>query len=73
MDERVERARAMLAREGVLAEVGVAGADDDILVVAFDRSLPSTLARLAPAVRALGFRYVTMEVEGGGPMNPRIQ
>ncbi len=64
---RLAEARALLARERLGARLGVAGADDEILAVRASPSQRATLARLAPELRSLGFRYVTIELEAGDP------
>ena len=61
-EDRLARARDLLAREGVTAPVSVAG-DGDIVVVRSDPSLRPRLARLAPEIRALGYRYVAIELD----------
>lgn len=67
MDERLERARALLERAGMEVEVGTAGAEAEILAVRTGLEERAAVARLAPEIRALGFRYVTIELEGGSP------
>lgn len=71
MDEyatgRLEQVRALLARAGVAARLSTAGADDEILAVHAPPAARSMLARLAPEVRSLGFRYVTIELDAGDP------
>lgn len=64
---RLDRARALLAREGVGAEVSVAGLDGEILAVRARPELRPVLARLAPEVRSLGFRYLALEMNGESP------
>jgi len=66
-DARLEWAQALLTRGGIVARLTSAGADGEILVVHAPTSARETLARLAPEVRSLGFRYVTIELEAGDP------
>lgn len=65
MDDPLLRARALLAREGMHAELSVAGAEGEILVVRVGAAMRRALARAAPEIRAIGFRYVTIEIEAG--------
>jgi hypothetical protein len=67
-DDRLRRARALLAREGIRGHVSVAGAEAEILAVHADPAAREALARLAPEVRAFGFRYVTIDL---GAEHPR--
>lgn len=62
-DGRLARARALLEREGMTAQVEVAGRQGEIAAVRGDPSLREGLARLAPEIRALGFRYVALELD----------
>jgi hypothetical protein len=66
-DHRLERVRDLLAREGVEAELSVAGADAEIIAVRGAADRRANLAALAPEIRALGFRYVAIEVEAPDP------
>lgn len=59
--ERAEAAVQLLAREGLRAEVTCAGLEGEIAAVCADPAIRSRLARLAPAIRSLGFRYVALE------------
>jgi hypothetical protein len=63
-DSRLDRLSALLEREGVTgASCTAAGAQCDIAVV--DGVEPLRLASLAPAIRALGFRFVAIELDCG--------
>jgi hypothetical protein len=64
---RLEVARALLAREGVGGEVSEAGPEGEILAVRAHPGLRPVLARLAPEVRSLGFRYLALEMTAEGP------
>lgn len=64
---RVEQARRLLEREGLAASVTSAGWTGEIAAVRGDPSLREGLARLAPEIRALGFRYVALELD---PIEP---
>lgn len=61
--ERVAEARGLLARAGVAATVTAAGTDGEIAAVRGAPSLREDLMRLAPEIRALGFRYVALELD----------
>lgn len=65
-DDRLERARDLLARAGVHAELSVAGTEAEIIVIRTGPDMRAVLARFAPEIRALGFRYVTIEVAANG-------
>lgn len=69
-DHRLTAVRALLARKGMDAPVSVAGADAEILAVHAGPEAREALARLAPEVRAIGFRYVTIELGADGPSQP---
>lgn len=69
----MRRARTLLAREGIRAHVSAAGAEGEILAVRAAPELWRVLARLAPGVRSLGFRYLTLEMNAEAPMNPGNQ
>lgn len=59
--DRIERARAVLARAGIDATVRAAGFDGDIVAVTGPSTLREPLARIAPELRSLGFRYVALD------------
>jgi hypothetical protein len=69
-DDRLTRARALLAREGLEVHVSMAGAEAEILTVHTGPEAREMLASLAPELRAFGFRYVTIELGAEHPMNP---
>jgi hypothetical protein len=52
----------LLRRAGIAAEVAVAGADGEIAAVSVPPAAVHQLAELAPEIKALGFRYVTVEL-----------
>jgi len=63
-DPRLEGALAIL-REAGLPEAGVAVAGHDRSIVVVTGLAPAaavTLARLAPQLKSLGFRYVTLDI-----------
>lgn len=62
--DRVEAARSLLRAEGIAAELTPAGADGEIAAIRADLSLRGRLARLAPEIRQLGFRYVALDLAG---------
>lgn len=62
---QLHAAQRLLAGAGVSAQVGVAGHASDVLVV---HASPADLPRLRPLtdrLRALGFRYVTVDLATG--------
>ena len=63
-DARVDAARAVLAAHGYdTASVTVAGHDGGIAVIGnMGADRLAEVARLAPALRELGFRYITLDV-----------
>ncbi len=63
--DRLGRAAAMLAEAGLDGAVTVAGHREDVLVVAAPASCRARLAAMAPGLKALGFRYVTLELGAG--------
>jgi hypothetical protein len=70
LDVRLARARAVLARAGMEADTWAEGAHDEIVVVAAPLALRSAVARLAPELRACGFRYVALELDVERPAGP---
>lgn len=56
--------RELLAREGIAGAVEVVGKDADIVAVSAEEASLSRLRDLAPEIRALGFRYVTLDLTG---------
>lgn len=62
--ERVSEARALVQAAGFpRADVEIAGHDGTIAVVVnVSPADAPALARLAPGIRALGFRYVTIDI-----------
>jgi hypothetical protein len=63
MVEPVERVRLLLERAGLAAAVSIAGEAGDIVAVRARPGERALLARLAPEIRALGFRYVSIELD----------
>lgn len=63
-DPRVRDAERLLAEHGVTgARVRIAGHEREIAAVAAPPDAFPRLVELAPALRALGFRYVALELE----------
>jgi uncharacterized HAD superfamily protein len=63
-EDRLEAMAALLDREGIAYEgVSVAGAHDDVAVVRTRDVDADRMAALAKRIRALGFRYVTIDLE----------
>ena len=68
--ERAAEAARVLARAGVAADVAVAGQADDIAAVAVPVERLHDVAAQANAIRALGFRYVAIEIASRGESVP---
>lgn len=67
--EREARARALLAGEGLAATIRSAGPDDEIAAVAAPLSSMAAVRALAPSLRALGYRYVTLDLTAAEDRN----
>lgn len=63
---RIAAAELALRDAGIRARVEVAGEQRDIAVVHAEETDPLRVAVHAPAVKAAGFRYVTIDL--GGPL-----
>lgn len=63
-EQRVEAVRRLLDEAGVSGDVDVAGRDGDIAAVRAAPEARERLTELAPAIRAMGFRYVAIEPRG---------
>ncbi|HEX6370689.1 MAG TPA: hypothetical protein VF006_17335 [Longimicrobium sp.] len=68
-DPRIEAAERVLAGHGVAADVSVEGHEREIAAVrvaedAWARMLGDEGAAIAAEVKALGFRYVALDLEG---------
>ncbi|MFW5947276.1 MAG: hypothetical protein ACOCUW_02180 [Gemmatimonadota bacterium] len=63
--DRVRAARRVLEEAGIRAPVRAVGADGEIVAVTGPPTLRERLARLAPELQALGFRYVALEPRDG--------
>jgi hypothetical protein len=63
-DDRLAAARGLLSVAGVEAPVFEAGAKGEIIAVRGAPELRERLAELAPGIRALGYRYVALELSG---------
>ncbi len=61
-DVSLARARALLVAQGVDATVDCAGHAHDVLVVHAPPDRLEAVRACAPRLRALGFRYVTIEI-----------
>ena len=61
-DPRISRAAALLAEHGLAPRVSVAGQAADILAIDAAFTNLTELRDLAPALKALGFRYVALEL-----------
>jgi hypothetical protein len=62
-DDGLGPVRALLEREGLVAEVSTAGAAGEIVAIRTPPEARALVATLAPAIRASGFRYVTIELD----------
>lgn len=64
IEDRLDAMAALLDREGIVYEgVSVAGAHDDVAVVRTRDVDADRMAAIAKRIRALGFRYVTIDLE----------
>jgi hypothetical protein len=64
---RLEQARRMLESAGVAgATVEAAGHESDIAAIVAPVTQLPRLQELAPALKALGFRYVALDLGAGG-------
>lgn len=61
MEARLRAVRALLRRAGLEGVVDAVGLDGEIAAIRTGTEARETLARLAPEIRALGFRYVALE------------
>jgi len=68
--ERLEGARRLLRSAGVAARVEAAGRELEIAAVSAAVSDVARLRELAPAIRALGFQYVALDLGAGGAEQP---
>lgn len=57
-------ARSILRDAGIDAGVDAAGHEHEILVVRARPALAPQIATLAPALKRLGFRYITVDLRG---------
>lgn len=62
---RLEAARRVLLREGIEGRVRAVGVEGEIAAVTGPSRLRARLARVAPELRAMGFRYVALDLENG--------
>lgn len=61
-DARIAAVEAILAREGIAGHATVAGHMGDVAALAVAPAHLARLAELAPEIKALGFRYVAIEL-----------
>lgn len=59
--DRLEAVRALLERAGLAGDVDAVGLDGEIAAIRTGSEAREPLARLAPEIRSLGFRYVALE------------
>ena len=62
-DARLQNVAQLLEQHGIAAEVGAAGHDHDVLALRAATHDLQRLRELAPELKALGFKYVTLELE----------
>lgn len=63
MSAHVAQAQALLRAAGIDASIAVAGAQGEIAAVRAPADRLADVAAHAAAIRALGFRYVALELE----------
>ncbi|MGH7554017.1 MAG: hypothetical protein ACREMQ_13425 [Longimicrobiales bacterium] len=64
-DIRLEHAARLVAAERIaFAGLRVAGHAQDIIVIESEPAAADRLCAVAPALKALGFRYVTVDLRG---------
>jgi len=69
-DERLTAMAALLDREGIgFDAVTIAGADGDVAVVRTADVDADRLSAIARRIKALGFRYVTIDLDRGAAGN----
>lgn len=64
-DPRILAAEQILAREGIEGRVAIAGHAADVAAVSVRMEHLARLAELAPEIRAVGFRYVAIDLPEG--------
>jgi hypothetical protein len=65
-DERTQAVEALLLREGIEgARVSVAGGAGEIAALSVAHHHAARLTALAPAIKALGFKYVALDLAAG--------
>lgn len=62
-DLRVVRAERVLSRHGLSTDASLAGQGDDIIAVRAPFEQLQQLREIAPELKELGFRYVTLELK----------
>ncbi len=62
-DVRIARATRLLKASGVAAEPSIAGHAEDVLSLRASLTALDRLRELAPELKSLGFRYVTLELD----------
>ncbi len=62
-EPRLAEARRVLAEAGIDAPIRATGTEGEIATVTGPPGLREPLAGLAPALQALGFRYVALELD----------
>ncbi len=61
-DGRIEGIHAILARERIPGSAAVVGHEGDVAALSVPTEHLARLAQLAPEIKALGFRYVAVEL-----------
>lgn len=62
-DARVAAVEAILAREAIAGSAAVAGFAGDVAALLVAPDALARVAELAPEIKALGFRYVAIDLE----------
>lgn len=71
-DDRTVAAESLLGEHGLRAEVAAEGPDGEIAAIrtgapAWERMMEGESAALVAAIRALGFRYVALDLRAADP------
>jgi hypothetical protein len=67
VEARVRAVEAILAREGIVGTAAAVGHAHDIASLAVSPEHLPRLAEVAPEIKAVGFRYVALELVDGLP------
>ncbi len=67
VDDRVRAVEAILAREGIRGTASAVGHAGDVASLAVSPEYLPRLAEVAPEIKAVGFRYVALELVDTAP------